>query len=453
VTSLFGGAQSLYDCGRYHFHQGFPRGDFREAQSAFAQLLRATPADPLAPAARFWLGEIAFRREPRDRAAREGFRTALQAGLGGELAAHARLGLAWATLLAGEPATAQARLEELLRVPAPGLVEPGRFLLAIAHLFQGHPRDALALLEELGRGAPASPLAEELLFWQGQALRRLGEPSRAREALERFIAAAPTHPLLHDAVVAAGWLVLEQGGAEEAVRKFLWAEAIAPAHGGSLPEIRAGLVRAYLELGDWPRAREKARQLARETPSSPFLLPTALGLADEAARRRLLDESAEAYQEVLDLSPKPPRPVERYASYRLAEVLERLGRIPEARRRYRELADARDEAVAERARYRLGLLALRDRQYAAARVQGERLLGEGAEGELPEGALLLVAEAGSRPGIWTARSSCGGVTSRPSRTPPGPGLSARASPGRSGGGGSRPRPSSSGRPWRRALPR
>ena len=398
-TSLFGGPQALYDCGRLQFQQGLPSGDFREARLTFENLLRNAPTHPVAPAARYWLGEIVFRRDPLDRVARGELENALRTGLAGELAAHARLGLAWAALLGGEPGRAQAPLEEILRGPTAGLDPTARFLLALAHLFQGRPAEARALLAELAAGRQPSPLAEEVLFWEGQALRELGEREPARQALERFLSAAPpNHPLLIEAIVAAGWLVLEQGGAQEAIQKLLWAEAISPPAGTGLPLIRAGLARAYLGLGDWPRAREKVRQLARDTTQSPLLVPTYLRLADEAARRGLLNEAAEVYQEILDLHPRPPRPVERHATYRQAEVLEELGRLPEASRRYRDLADSGDGAVAQRARYRLGLLALRARQYAPARVEGERLLRDGAEGDLEEGAWLLVAEAAASVG-------------------------------------------------------
>ncbi|MBI2460103.1 MAG: tetratricopeptide repeat protein, partial [Candidatus Rokubacteria bacterium] len=398
-TSFLGGPQALYDCGRLQFQQGLPRGDLREARVAFENLLRNAPTHPLAPAARYWLGEIAFRRDPLDRVAREEFETALRAGLAGELAAHARLGIAWGSLLGSEPGRAQAPLDEILGGPTAGLEPTARFLLALAHLFQGRPAEARPLLAELAAGRQPSPLAEEVRFWEGQALLELGEREPARLVLERFLAAAPpNHPLLIEAIVATGWLVLGQGGAQEAIQKLLWAEAISPPAGTTLPAIRAGLARAYLELGDWPRAREKARQLARDASRSPLLVPTYLRLADAAARGGLLAEAVEVHQEILGFHPRPPRPVERYATYRAAEVLEELGRTPEASRRYRDLADSGDGAVAQRARYRLGLLALRARQYAPARLEGERLLRDGVEGDLEEGAWLLVAEAAASVG-------------------------------------------------------
>lgn len=397
LTRLFGGAEALYDCGRYEFLQGLPRRDFEEARRAFAQLLAISPAHPLAPAARYWLGEIAFREDALGRAAQE-FEGALRLGLTGELANHARLGLAWIALRDGQPAKAQARLEELLRAPAAGLAATARFFLGVAHLSQGRPAEARTLLDEVASKPLASPLAEDLLFWQGETFLRLGEATRARDALERFIAAAPTHPLLLDAIVDAGWLLLRQGAAQEAVQNFLWADAIATPQGRRLPEIRAGLVRAYLALDDWPRARETARQFGRDSPRSPMTLPTSLRLADHAVQKGILEEAAEVYQEILDLSPKPPQAAERYATYRLAGVFERLGRIPEASRRYRALRDSGRGAVAQRSRYRLGLLALRARQDPAARGEGETLLREGVDAELLEGTLLLIAEAAIRVG-------------------------------------------------------
>jgi TolA-binding protein len=83
--------------------------------------------------------------------------------------------------------------------------------------------------------------------------------------------------------------------------------------------------------------------------------------------------------------------------YRLGEALEQEGRLLEAKDHFRELRDrGRDEAVAQRATYRLGLIALRENDTAAARREGEALLRVGILPELREGTLLLVAESALR---------------------------------------------------------
>jgi TolA-binding protein len=83
--------------------------------------------------------------------------------------------------------------------------------------------------------------------------------------------------------------------------------------------------------------------------------------------------------------------------YRLGEALEEEGRLLEAKDHFRELRDrGREEVVAQRATYRLGLIALRENDTAAARREGEALLRVGILPELREGTLLLVAESAAR---------------------------------------------------------
>jgi hypothetical protein len=57
--------------------------------------------------------------------------------------------------------------------------------------------------------------------------------------------------------------------------------------------------------------------------------------------------------------------------YRLAEGLERLGSLTDAEKSYRALRDGgRVEALAQRAAYRLGLLALRAQRPGDSRAEG-----------------------------------------------------------------------------------
>ena len=96
--------------------------------------------------------------------------------------------------------------------------------------------------------------------------------------------------------------------------------------------------------------------------------------------------------------PAPARdPIQDHVRYRLGEALEQEGRLLEAKNHYRELRDkGRDEAIAQRATYRLGLVGLRENDTAAARRECETLLRAGILPELREGVLLLVAESAVR---------------------------------------------------------
>jgi TolA-binding protein len=203
-----------------------------------------------------------------------------------------------------------------------------------------------------------------------------------------------THPLRGDALVQAGWIALERGAADEAVRRFLEAEAAAP-RPELRPQLRAGLVRAYLALGDTARAASAARQLKAESPRDPLTAAALLLIALEEQKRGTAAQATDIYREVLLLPLQPPIPD--YVRYRLGEALEQEGRLLEAKDHFRELRDrGRDEAVAQRATYRLGLVALRENDTMGARREGEALLRAGTLPELREGTLLLVAESAAR---------------------------------------------------------
>src|SRR5262249_17195880 len=161
------------------------------------------------------------------------------------------------------------------------------------------------------------------------------------------------------------------------------------------PQIQAGLVRAYLALGDTARAASAARQLKAESARDPLVPAALLLIADAARARGAQGEATDIYRQIL-LLPVAPSPQD-YVRYRLGEQLEREGRLLEAKDQYRELRDrGREEDVAQRATYRLGLVALRENDTAGARREGEALLRVGILPELREGALLLVAESAMR---------------------------------------------------------
>ena len=192
----------------------------------------------------------------------------------------------------------------------------------------------------------------------------------------------------------AGWIALERGAPQDAVRRFQEAEAAGP-RPELRAQIRAGLVRAHLALGDTTRAASAARQLKAESARDPLVPAALLLIADAAKTRGARGEATDIYRELLLLPLDPP--TQDFVRYRLGEALEQDGRLLEAKDHFRELRDrGRDEAVAQRATYRLGLIALRENDTAAARREGEALLRAGILPELREGALLLVAESALR---------------------------------------------------------
>jgi tetratricopeptide (TPR) repeat protein len=376
-------------------------GNYREARESFEESLAVDPRGAQASTAHVWLGELALLEatsptSPAGARAERAYRAALPLVPPPPLGMHAEIGLGLLALRRGDPVEAEAALDRGLRaVPPQALALVARYLLGIARLLQDRPAEAIQVWDEVAQsGAPGAILAE-IPFWRGVALARQGDLDGGLDLLNRFVAATPvTHPLRGDALVQAGWIALERNAADEAVKRFLEAEAATP-RPELRPQIRTGLVRAYLALGDTGRAAAAARQLKAESARDPLVPAALLMIADAARARGAHGEATDIYREIL-LLPLPPA-TQDYVRYRLGEQLEQDSRLLEAKDHYRKLRDeGREEAIAQRATYRLGLVALRENDTAGARREGEGLLRAGILPELREGALLLVAESAAR---------------------------------------------------------
>jgi tetratricopeptide (TPR) repeat protein len=375
-------------------------GNYKEAREAFEESLAIDPRGAQAATAYVWLGELALMEatgpsSPAAVRADRAYRAALQLGPPPALAMHAEVGLGLLALRRGDAAEAEAAFDRALRaVPTQQLALLTKYLLGVARL-QDRPAEAIAIWDEVVQSGASGAILAEIPFWRGVALARQGDLDGGLELLTRFATtAAVNHPLRGDALVQAGWIALERNVPAEAVKRFLDAQAASP-RPELRPQIQAGLVRAYLDLGDTGRAADAARQLKAESPRDPLVPAALLQLADAARVRGAQSEATDYYREIL-LLPLPPSSQD-YVRYRLGEQLEREGRLVEAKDHFRELRDkGRDETVAQRATYRLGLIALRENDTAAARREGEALLRVGILQELREGALLLVAESAMR---------------------------------------------------------
>src|SRR5205814_7504103 len=251
-----------------------------------------------------------------------------------------------------------------------------------ARLLAGKPAEAMPLWDQAAQsGAPPS-LLEELRFWRGVALGWLGDAEGAEQSLEGFARSLPSHPLRADALVQEGYVLLERGRPGDGERRFREADGLVP-RPELRPQLRLGLVRAYLALGDTARAASAARRLAAESPQDAAAAPALLVIADVAEKRGARADALDVYRQLLRVPLSPP--VQDYVSYRLAEGLERDGVLAEAKERYRALRDrGRDEGIAERAAYRLGAIALTERDAGAALREGETLLRAGTMPELRE---------------------------------------------------------------------
>jgi TolA-binding protein len=390
-TFTFGRPAALVECGVVRVLQD----DLQGARDALEDALRRDSRGPHTARAYLWLGEVAWRQRRFDEAERH-FLTALRVSPPAPLIPHATLGAAWIALYRGDVADAQRLLAQGLGAPAPPEVALLlRFEDGVARLLQGQPDAALTAWQAVAGAGPPPEMTEELHFWRGVALARRDQPDGALAALDTFLASASAgHPLRHDALIQAGWVALGRGVPDDAVRRLLLAQAAGP-RPELLAQLRAGLARAYLALGDPARARDAARLLGADAPRDPARVGVLFLLAEDALRRQATAEAVDTLRQLLALPVDPA--LAEYATFRLAEGVERLGGAAEAERHYRRLSETgRVEAVAQRAGARLGLLALRAGRPADARREGEGLLRAGVLAELREAVLLLTAESAAR---------------------------------------------------------
>jgi tetratricopeptide (TPR) repeat protein len=398
ALTVFRRAAALRDCAMHRMLQG----DLREARELFMESVVVEPFGEQVAATSVWLGELALGEAGADPRlydeARSQYRRGLALGPPPELAAHAALGVGWVALRRGDLAEARRALALTHDIAAAQPVAlHAAFLEGVIELLSGHPEEALVLWDGVAAGGPSPPLAEEMLFWQSVALARLWSLDPALEGLAGFLSSAwSTHPLRAAAALQAAWVALELGAADEAARRFSEAEGAGPP-----PEARAsllaGLVRVRLALGDAAGAAAAARRLAVESPRSPLVAPALFLVAEAAARRDATKEALEFLRQLAAL--RLVTEMADYVAYRLGDVLERAGRLMEAMSQFRRIRDeGRDEGIAQRATYRVGLLALREGDAHGARREGESLIKSGTLPELREPALLLTAEAATHAG-------------------------------------------------------
>jgi soluble lytic murein transglycosylase len=204
--------------------------------------------------------------------------------------------------------------------------------------------DAKAAARELAAiAAAATPITEYVLLLQAESLSRLGDAAGARQAAEQAAEKAGDGPLLDDALLLAAREAARTGddaGAALLYRRFLDRYPDHPESAGA----RYALAQALAATGQPAEALRFLRAIWSGAPASPYA-------AEASKQERLLADRG------LTVPPVTPR-----------ERLDRAERVLAA-------------AVA-----------------AAARVEAEALLGDGATGDVALRALRVVADAARRVG-------------------------------------------------------
>jgi cellulose synthase operon protein C len=226
---------------------------------------------------------------------------------------------------------ARQYLEALLKV------QPGSTavrLLARIHIREGHPGQAIPMLEAYLRRAPDDTMALTLM---GSAYVTQGQAARANQYLQEALK-KQDRPEYR---AALGISLLKSGRGDDALPEL----EIAWKKDPSQIEVGASLAQLYDARQQTLQALAVARELIKRQPESPGLHHL---LGDILARGRQLPAARQAFEKALSLNPKLIP-----AQLQLARLDIQAGQLPTAEQRLNMLlrdAPRQSEAMAEMAR-------------------------------------------------------------------------------------------------------
>ncbi len=386
LGSVFGVASEQLECGRARYQ----KGELEPALAAFQAVLGKGGDREVVREARYWTAETMLRLGRRD-AVITHLENVARDDPRGELGAYATHSLGWVVLERGEAERALEIFQRFLRgsVP-PDLVPTARHGRALAlHALRRYPeaRDEWTAL--LSRSVPR-PLAAEASYWLGDTLGRLGDPAAAAQRLQIFTASGP-QLLIESGLMRLGWWRREAGQPLEAVKTYRGLLVAYP-RTAEAAWARAGLVRALLDLDDYPGARDEARHLDAADRTKTLAAAVRLLLARHVVEKNLAAEAETLFADLLGLDLDAG--TRAYVLALTGEAQRRAGQSPEARERFvgsRQGQGSRE--VRAFAGARLAQMELEGRQLEQARDMADRLLGEAPTPAVRVFASIIAAEA------------------------------------------------------------
>lgn len=386
LGSVFGVASQQLECGRAKYQ----RAELEAALVEFQAVMQKSGDRDLARQARYWTAESLLRLGRRADVASH-FEIVAKEDPLSDIGLYSRHALAWVLLERGEFARALEIFQGFLRGRvAPELVPIARHGRALSfHALQryGEARDEWTSL--LNTSLPR-PLATEASFWLGDTLGRLGNPAGAAQRLQVFTAAGP-QLLIESGLMRLGWWRREAGQPLEAVKTYRGLLGAYP-RTGEAPWVRAGLVRALLDLDDFEGAREEARRLQASDKTGSLSLPTQLVLARYVVDKNRAEDAKALHTELLGM--ELGASTRAYVLVLSGESLRQSGHSPEARERFDAVRQAGAPGVfGGYAGVRLAQIDLEARELAQARATAESLLAGTLPAAQRAAALLIAGEA------------------------------------------------------------
>ena len=386
LGSVFGVASEQLECGRARYQ----KGELEPALAEFQAVIGRGGDRAVVREARYWTAETMLRLGRRDAVVTH-LDIVAKEDPRGELGAYATHSLGWVVLERGDAERALEIFQRFLRgsVP-PDLVPTARHGRALSlHALKRYPEARDEWLSLLSRSVPR-PLAAEASYWLGDTLGRLGDPAAAAQRLQIFTAAGP-QLLIESGLMRLGWWRREAGQPLEAVKTYRGLLTAYPRTAEAL-WARAGLVRALLDLDDYPAARAEARLLERSGVSNTFAPSVRLLLARHVVEKNLTAEAETLFTDLLALDLDTG--TRGYVLALSGEHLRRTGQTAEARERFMGARQGQGSAeVRTFAGARLAQMELEARQLEQARDMADRLLTEAPTPAVRLYAGIVAAEA------------------------------------------------------------
>jgi TolA-binding protein len=385
VGTLLGVASELLECGRARYQRG-------ELESARQALQGAAQGEgDVGREARYWLGETLLRlgRTPD---AERAFQLVWREDARGELGAFATVALGFIALEVADAARALGYFDSLLKAPVPiPLIPYLRHGRALALYGLGRHAEARDQWSALLAASPPAALANEVAFWYGDTLGRLGDYPGAVLRLQQ-VAARGAPPLAEPALLSLGWWSHAAGEPREAATAFRTLLTTYPRATVQAAWARAGLVLALLDLDDQAAAAEEAKRLEELDRTGALAQAVNLQMRRWAAEKAR-DDLARALD--ADLLARNLDPATRaWVLVMSAELARKSGSPGEARDQLALLRSAAaPEPLKQHAGLRLAQLEFEARNFAAAQAAAESLLGQSLGADARAAARVLAGVA------------------------------------------------------------
>jgi TolA-binding protein len=237
----------------------------------------------------------------------------------------------------------------------------------------------------------------EAIFWQGEALFRLGRREEARDRYARFLALKPASPYVADALYTRGLTELELGHADSAVGTFRDFLREYPNHPRA-PTAAYSAARELIRARRWDDALALLTPYAARYPGSPYLAETRylLGVAQIELGR---PEGVRTLEQFVVQAPE--NELVPTARVLVAEAQVKAGRPREALEQYQALVRATPtHALVPQSLYRIGELSLRLNRPADAEAAWTALRRDFPQDALAAPAGLVTAQLHQQRKQW-----------------------------------------------------